>query len=164
MTTNHGETSERQPGGPTTQPLSDRPRWYYRDDAVELDRDIAIDGKPYQKGITGKVLEVQDDTLARLAQQGRVAVMLPGNDLIVVPVFVLLPAGGYAQTAEDGCDHPEWATARFRWEEVNQYRQERPFRCVSGCSRCGQIIDGESDAYNGDDMHIVHLKWRGSIW
>jgi hypothetical protein len=158
-----------QPGGGNramAPPLPDRPRWYFRDDAVELDRDFTIDGKPYRKGVTGKVLELQDDTLARLARQGRVAVMLPGNDLIVVPVTLLLPAGeGAAQpTGGDGCTHPSWAQVRFRWGAVNQDRRARPFWQASGCSRCGLITDQESDEYYGEDMHLVHLKWRGSTW
>lgn len=155
------QTSEGQPIAP---PLPDRPRWYYRDDAVELDRDIAIDGKPYRKGTVGKVLALRDDMLADLAQEGRVAVMLSGNDLIVVPVAVLLPAGAGAVRPSGGCDHPGWAQARFRWGAVSDDRQSRPFWSVSGCSRCGSITDEESDRYYGEDMHVVHLKWRGSTW
>jgi hypothetical protein len=158
------QTSKGQPIAP---PLPDRPRWYYRDDAVELDRDIAIDGKPYRKGTTGKVLELRDDTLARLAQDGRVAVMLAGDDLIVVPVTVLLPAGAGATQPTgggNGCDHPVWAQTRFRWGAVSEDRQSRPFWSVSGCSRCGLITDEESDRYYGEDLHVVHLKWRGSTW
>jgi hypothetical protein len=47
---------------------------------------------------------------------------------------------------------------------VNRDRKARPFWSVSGCSRCGSIRDQESDEYYGDDMHLVHLKWRGSNW
>jgi hypothetical protein len=93
--------------------------------------------------------------------------MLPGNDLIVVPVTVLLPAGGSDMQPTGGgdeCSHPTWAQARYRWGAVNRDRQARPFWSVSGCSRCGLITDGESDEYYGDDMHLVHLKWRGSTW
>jgi len=148
-------------------PLPDRPRWYYRDDAVELDRDIAVGGRPYRKGSTGKIMDLEDDTLADLARQGQVAVMLTGNDLIVVPVAVLLPSGAGAKRSTDEpteCDHPAWAQARFRWGDVDHARHARPFWQVSGCSRCGRITDEQSDAYYGDDMHLVHLKWRGSVW
>ncbi|GIF18030.1 hypothetical protein BJ973_009004 [Actinoplanes tereljensis] len=148
-------------------PLPDRPRWYFRDDAVALDRDITIDGKAYRKGTTGKVLELSDDTLTRLAHDGRVVVRLPGNDLIVMPVTVLLPAGAGAGQPTGGgseCDHPAWAEARFRWGPVSEDRQSRPFWSVSGCLRCGSITDGESDRYYGEDMAVVHLKWRGSTW
>lgn len=82
-------TPERESGArgrETALPLPDRPLWYCRNDDVELDRAISIDGRPYPKGIKGTVLELEDDQLARFAQQGRKAVMLPGNDLIVVPV------------------------------------------------------------------------------
>ena len=60
-------------------PVLARPQWYFRDDVVELDRDLAISGRPYSEGTTGTVLNVGDDTLVKLAREGRIAVMFPGR-------------------------------------------------------------------------------------
>jgi hypothetical protein len=32
------------------------------------------------------------------------------------------------------------------------------------CSGCGAEQLHDSDEYYGQDMAIVHLKWRGSTW
>lgn len=75
-------------------PVPPRPQWYFRGDVVELDCDLTIDGKPYPEGTTGTVLEVSDETLVKFAREGRIAVMFPGDDLRIIPVELLRPAGG----------------------------------------------------------------------
>jgi hypothetical protein len=143
-----------------------RPQWYFRDDVVELDRDIAIGGRPYPEGTTGTVLEVEDDTLVQLAREGRIAVMFPGNDLEVVPVALLRPAGvtgcGPLRSSEN-CEHT-WRPAGYRWDPVDRERRLRPFWSRSLCPSCGAERLHDSDQYFGGDMAIVHLKWRGSSW
>jgi len=151
-------------GTPLPEPA--RPQWYFRDDVVELDRDIAIDGKPYPEGTTGTVLDVKDDTLVELARQGRIAVMFPGDDLKVVPVELLRPAGSTGRgplRSPESCNHT-WGQAGYRWDPVDSERRLRPFWSRSVCSNCGAERLHDSDQYFGDDMAIVHLKWRGSTW
>lgn len=154
--------SEETPG----LPVPARPQWYFRDDVVELDRDLKIDGKPYPEGTTGTVLDVDDDTLAEFARQRRVVVMFPGDDLEVVPVEVLRPAGGAGSEplrSPDGCSHA-WSQSGYRWGPVDRERRLRPFWSRSVCSGCGAERLHDSDQYYGGDMEIVHLKWRGSTW
>jgi len=143
-----------------------RPQWYFRDDAVEIDRDLTIGGRPYPEGTTGTVLDVEDDTLVQFAREGRIAVMLPGDDLKVVPIELLRPAGsadrGPLQSPES-CNHA-WSQAGYRWGPVDRERQLRPFWCRTVCSGCGTEQLHDSDQYFGGDMAIVHLKWRGSTW
>jgi hypothetical protein len=154
--------------GEGTQPLAmpARPQWYFRDDVVEFDRDVAIDGKPYPEGTTGTVLDVEDDTLVEFAREGRIAVMFPGDDLEVVPVEVLRPAGSTGLSplsSPESCDH-SWSQTGYRWGPVDRERRYRPFWSRSTCSGCGAERSHDSDQYYGDDMAIVHLKWRGSTW
>jgi hypothetical protein len=155
-----------QGGGTPPPPVPARPQWYFRDDVVELDRDIAIDGKPYPEGTTGTVLGVEDDTLVKLARQGRIAVMFPGDDLEVIPIELLRPAGSTSRgplRSPESCNHA-WSRAGYRWGPVDRERRLRPFWSRSVCSACGAERLHDSDEYSGGDMAIVHLKWRGSTW
>jgi hypothetical protein len=147
-------------------PVPARPQWYFRDDVVELDRDVAIGGRPYREGTTGTVLDVEDDTLAKLSREGRIAVMFPGDDLEVVPVELLRPAGKAGRgplRSPESCNHA-WSQAGYRWGPVDSERRLRPFWSRSVCSSCGAERLHDSDQYYGGDMAIVHLKWRGSTW
>lgn len=147
-------------------PMLPRPQWYFRNDVVEIDRDLAIDGRPYPEGTTGTVLEVDDDTLVHLARTGHIVVMFPGNNIEFVPVELLRPAGGTGHSplrSPEGCDHA-WSRAGYRWGPVDRERRVRPFWSRSVCSDCGTERLHDSDEYYGDDMAIVHLKWRRSTW
>lgn len=152
--------------GPPPRPVPARPQWYFRDDVVELDRDVAIDGRPYPEGTTGTVLDVEDDTLVRLAREGRIAVMFPGDDLEVVPLELLRPAGSAGRgplRSPESCNHV-WSQVGYRWGPVDRERRLRPFWSRSVCPGCGDERLHDSDEYYGGDMAIVHLKWRGSTW
>lgn len=157
---------DRQGEGTPPLPVPARPQWYFRDDVVELDRDLKIGGKLYSERTAGTVLDVEDDTLVRFAQQGRVAVMFPGDDLEVVPVELLRPAGSTGRSplrSPESCNHT-WSQVGYRWGPVDRERRLRPFWSRSVCSGCGAEQLHDSDEYYGGDMAIVHLKWRGSTW
>ncbi|MEV6523123.1 hypothetical protein AB0M43_14325 [Longispora sp. NPDC051575] len=113
-----------------------RPQWYFRDDVVELDRDLMIGEKSYPEGTTGTVLRVADVTLVKLAREGRVGVMFPGRDIRVVPVELLRPAGNVDPgplRSPESCDH-EWSRAGYRWGPVDRERGVRPFWSRSVCT------------------------------
>lgn len=154
--------------GEGTQPLPvpARPQWYFRDDVVELDRDVEIGGRPYPEGTTGTVLRLEDETLVKLAREGRVAVTFPEDGLKVVPVELLRPAGSAGRgplRSPESCNHA-WSQVGFRWGPVDRERGLRPFWSRSVCSGCGAEQLHDSDEYYGGDMAIIHLKWRGSTW
>jgi hypothetical protein len=152
--------------GTQPPPVPARPQWYFRDDVVELDRDLKIGGVPYPEGTTGTVVELDDERVAKFAREGRVAVMFPGDDLEVIPVKLLRPAGSTGRgplRSPESCNHA-WSRAGYRWGPVDMERQLRPFWSRSVCSGCGAERLHDSDQYYGGDMAIVHLKWRGSTW